>query len=179
MMNRLTFLRAFGAVAAGASLPGCLTLHGTHDSVPPYWPTKPFARVRGFAYACEVGKNVSFFQKDGSIHPGLLNGPGVVLSNDQADRLLKALTTPTPRQGRTACYVPHHAFVFYDKADRPIAHVEICFTCRHSRFSPGGLPSHFDYQALWQLVHELGIPADTTPKYYHKLFKLKYPQGAQ
>ncbi len=138
------------------------------------WPGQvSFTTVRGFTYACEADRDPTFVRANGELHPGNLTPGGVRLSAEQVRRLMTALNTPTPMKGRTACYVPHHAFVLYDAADRPVASVDVCFTCHHSKSRTRGLPSHFDYGALWQLVHELGLPADTTPGYYRRLWEEK------
>ena len=78
------------------------------------WPVK-FASVRAFVYDCRADRSVGFFQKDGTRHRGVINGPGALLTKTQVQRLMPALTTATARQHRTACYHPHHAFLFTTK----------------------------------------------------------------
>ena len=107
------------------------------------------------------------------MHRGILNGPGVLLTDAQVQRLMPALTTPTVRPHRTACYLPHHAFLFYDKAGRVIAHTEICFTCAVQRSSPVGLPDHINYQTVWDILREAGVPCGAGSQFYEDLFKAR------
>ncbi|MEO1054205.1 MAG: hypothetical protein AAFX87_26435, partial [Bacteroidota bacterium] len=39
-------------------------------------------------------------------------------------------------QGLAKCYSPHHALVFYDKENRPVASLSFCFYCSGIRIYP-------------------------------------------
>jgi len=60
---------------------------------------------------------------------------------------------------KAACYVPHNAFVFYDKEHQPVAFLEICFDCLGDRSGPAlkadGDP---DFIALAKIFSELKLP---------------------
>ena len=170
-MNRSSFLRLSSAGLTGALLSSCAS--APVSGVPVTWPPARFASVRAFVYDCDADKSVSFFQKDGSLHRGIINGPGALLSGTQVQRLMPALTTETVRKHRTACYIPHHAMVFYDAAGRPVAHSEICFTCTIQRSAPEGLPEHINFQAVWDLLRELDVPCGAGSQFYKDLFKAK------
>ena len=169
MMNRQSFLRLTGTGLMGAVLSSCAT--APVSSVPVVWPTRKFATVRAFVYDCDADKSVSFFQKNGAVHRGVINGPGVLLTEAQVQRLMPALTTDTVRQHRTACYLPHHAFLFYDASGHVMAHSEICFTCTIQRSSPAGLPEHINFQAVWDILREAGVPCGDGSQFYKDLFK--------
>ena len=154
---------------AGAFLSSCAS--APVSGVPVAWPPAKFASVRAFVYDCDADKTVSFFQKDGATHRGVINGQGALLSETQVRRLMPALTTETVRKHRTACYLPHHAFLFYDAAGRVVAHTEICFTCTIQRSSPVGLPEHINFQAVWDLLRELGVPCGAGSQFYKDLYK--------
>jgi hypothetical protein len=168
-MNRQTFLRALGAAGFGSVLSSCSVLN-PEPSGRVSWPPAQFASVRAFVYSCEAERDVTFLRKDGSMHPGVLNAPGALLSPGQVTRLVDAITVFKARPKRTACYVPHHAFVFYDASGRPVACFEVCFTCHRHEATPDGLPSQVDYDVLWTIIHELGVAADTTKGYYKRLY---------
>lgn len=168
-MNRESFLRLGGACLAGALLSSCAS--APVSGTPVAWPPVPFATVRAFVYDCDADRSVNFFQKDGSRHRGIINGPGVLLTESQVQRLMPALTTATVRKHRTACYLPHHAFLFYDAAGRVVAHTEICFTCTIQRSFPAGLPEHINFQAVWDLLREAGVPCGDGSQFYRDLFK--------
>ena len=56
------------------------------------------------------------------------------------------------------CYVPHHAYVFYDQKHRMTGWVELCFGCRNYRASSSSAPEWFDIYDLQDLSIELGLP---------------------
>jgi hypothetical protein len=157
--------RAFCRLATLAGAGGTVSCSSTPEVPTEQWPGTAFDSVRAFVYACEADKNKTFVRPDGSLHPGVLNGKGVLLSRAQTDRLLAAGRRYVKPTSRSACYVPHHAFVFY-AAGRPVACMEICFTCHRHNSSPSGLPQAMDYDAIWTLLHELGVYADITPGCY-------------
>lgn len=174
-MNRKTFLQITGTCLAGAALPSCAT-PGPEAGQRVSWPGVRFVRVRAFVYDCDVDKTVGFLQKEGRICRGVINGPGVVLTSSQVNRLLSTLTMSTKRKGRTACFVPHHAFVFYDAADHVVAHAEICFNCTTLRSYPAGLPEHIDFPAIWSLLMEAGVPVGPGSQFYKDLYQSGQPR---
>lgn len=168
-MNRHSFLRLTGAGLMGAVLSSCAS--APVSSVPVAWPPARFSTVRAFVYDCDADQSVGFFQKDGRVAKGVINGPGVVLSDAQVRRLMPALTTPAKRKNHSACFIPHHAFVFYDAAGRVVAHTEICFNCSAQKSYPAGLPDSINYQAVWDLLRELGVPCGDGSQFYKDLYK--------
>ena len=171
VMNRLSFLRLASASLAGALLVSCTT--APVSSVPAAWPPAAYSTVRAFVYDCDADRTVAFFQKDGSISRGVINAPGALLTPDQVKRLMPALTTATPRQHRTACFIPHHALVFYNAAGQVVAHTEVCFTCTLQRSSPAGLPEHIDFQTVWDILREAGVPCGDGSQFYKDLYKAR------
>lgn len=173
-MNRQHFLRLAAPSLAAALLPSCAA---PAPAIPPKnWPPTPFATVRAVVYDCDADHSVSYFQKDGRPHRGTINGPGALLSPAQVRTLLPILSTPSPRPHRSACYLPHHAFLFCDPSGRVVAHSEICFNCSVQRSSPDGLPAHINFQALWNLLRELGVPCGDGSQFYRDLFQASAPQ---
>ena len=173
-MKRLAFLKTLCAASA-AGLSACSTTGSSSSSAPgtgAVWPPAGYTKVRAFVYDCEAElHNMSFWRKDGTMHTGVINAPGVVLSDSQVKRLVATANTPHPLDKYKPCYVPHHAFVFYDAADKPVATLEVCFTCRRHIATPKGTPDHIDYAALWNLLHEVGVPAERGPTYYRDLYR--------
>lgn len=168
-MHRHTFLKLTAASLTGAVLPSCVSsTTAPVTGVPVVWPGRIFASVKAFVYDCDADKSVSFFQADGRQHQGVI-GSGVTLNPAQVRRLLGTLTLATPRQHRTACYVPHHAFVFYDSAGQPVAHAEVCFNCTLVKSTPAGLPPNVDFAALWDLLQESGVPTGPGRQFYKDL----------
>ena len=171
MITRSSFLRVAGTGLTGALFSSCAS--APVSGVPVAWPPAKFASVRAFVYDCDADQSVGFFQKDGSTHRGVINAPGALLDAAQVRRLMPALTTETVRKHRTACYLPHHAFLFYDAAGRVVGHTEICFTCTIQRSAPEGLPGHINFQAVWDILRELEVPCGDGSQFYKDLFKAK------
>lgn len=173
-MTRSAFLKSI--CAASAALTSCSTTPPPPSTGGKPWPPVTYKSVRAFVYDCEAEhNNMSFFKKDGTMHQGVLNAPGVELSPAQVKRLLSAVSTEVPPGKYKPCYVPHHAFVFYDAGGRPVAHLEVCFTCRRTIATPEGIAEHFDYDILWGLLHEMGVPAERGPYFYRQLYRSKKP----
>lgn len=169
-MNRSAFLKTACAAASSIFLTNCAGTKPAASGAPVAWPRAPFKTVRAFAYDCEAEHGVSFFQK-GRMHKGVLNAPGAVLSPSQVQRLLADVTKGEPLDDRKPCYVPHHAFVFYDAADQPVATLEICFTCRRFQATPPGLPEQIGYDVPWTIMKELNVPAERGKGYYSDLYR--------
>lgn len=168
-MKRTDFLKALCA-APVAALTACSTTPDA-SSGGTQWPPVAFSSVRAFVYDCEAEHRNMTFLKNGKMHTGVINAPGALLNAGQTARLMKILNTPATRDKYKPCYVPHHAIVFYNAAGQPVANVEICFTCRRHIASPAGTPEIVDYNALWSLMHELGVPAQRGEGYYRNLFR--------
>jgi hypothetical protein len=168
-MTRLSFLCMGAAILALFGLSSCANTGGV--STAPNWPNAAFSSVRAYVYDCDADDSVSFFQKGGRVTKGVINTGGSLLNAEQVNRLQRILQQPTPRKARTACFIPHHAFVYYDAAGKPVGHVEICFTCDIHRAYPGGLPTHVDMDALWNLLGELDVARGEGRKYYQDLYK--------
>ncbi len=169
-MKRSAFLKVLGSTSA-AALTGCTTT-APSSGAGAAWPPVPYQTVRAFVYDCEAEhNNMGFWHKDGAMHSGVLNAPGTALSATQVKRLLATANTPAPLDHYKPCYVPHHAFVFYDAADKPVATLEVCFMCRRHTATPAGTPEHIDYGALWSLLHELKVPAERGQNYYRELYR--------
>ncbi len=168
-MNRSSFLRLSGAGLTGALFSSCAST--PLSGVPVVWPTAAFSSVRVFAYDCDADETVGFFQKNGSRAKGVINHPGQLLTAAQVKLLLPALTTETRRKNHTACFIPHHAVVFYNASGQVVAHTEICFNCSVQRSYPSGLPESIHYQSVWDLFRELGVPCGDGSQFYKDLYK--------
>lgn len=135
------------------------------------WPGVAFSEVRAYCYDYTAEEQVSFFI-NGRMHKGVMNPQGVKLNDAQTKMLLTAITVSRPKQDRTPCYKPHHAFVFYqkdgkDKGDgKVVAVFEMCFGCNRWVETPDGAPEYIDKAALWSLCQELGLPTGVGNKFY-------------
>ena len=83
--------------------------------------------------------------------------------------------------GISSCYIPHHAIVYYDDKDKPVASLSICFMCEAIRFyyparkdKPVKYSKKTEEMALVQLEKikkiflELGYPVFKNPEEYIK-----------
>jgi hypothetical protein len=129
------------------------------------WPGVPFSEVRAYCYDYTAEESPSFFV-NGRMHKGVMDPRGAKLSAEQTKKLLAAVTVSQPKQDRTPCYKPHHAFVFYDQGGKVAAVFEMCFGCNRWVETPGGAPEYIDKAALWALCQELGLPTGVGNKFY-------------
>ncbi len=125
------------------------------------WPPH-FVEVRGYSYnrVKPTGDRMYYpLFEDGQLSRTVINKAGARLSASQVQRLLKATTGKHPFVTHAMCFNPHHGFVFYDAANKPVAWVEVCFECSNIEYSPGGRNTcRADFTALLALSKELRLP---------------------
>ena len=129
------------------------------------WPGVAFSEVRAYCYDYTAEESPSFFTS-GRMHKGVMDARGAKLSSAQVTKLLAAVTVSQPKQDRTPCYKPHHAFVFNDAGGKVVAVFEMCFGCNRWVETPDGAPEYIDKEALWALCQELGLPTGVGNKFY-------------
>ncbi len=122
------------------------------------WPGRPYSEVRAYAYNLK-GRGPLPIIENGMLSKTATSRTGVVLTPQQVQRLIAALTGSHPSHPHAMCFTPRHAFVFYDAAQTPRAWVEICFQCLNNRSEPSGISTHADFPALAELCAELRLPA--------------------
>lgn len=169
-MTSRSFLLLLPTICA-ITLPACSSYRSVFAPPSPAvgtkvsWPGVPFSEVRAYCYDYTAEEEVSFFV-NGRMHKGVMDSRGVTLTPSQTAELLAAVTVSQPKQDRTPCYKPHHAFVFYNKDGKIVAVFEMCFGCNRWVETPGGAPEYIDKAALWALCQELGLPTGVGNKFY-------------
>lgn len=109
--------------------------------------------------------------KDRVMHIGVI-GEGKVLTKDQSLTLFKALRANRKPGVSADCYMPHHGFVFYDKDNAIIGHIELCFQCGNSYSSVKSIPNGntWDWKEIATLLKQLEIPMLKKNSEYTKLY---------
>ncbi|MEP7052277.1 MAG: hypothetical protein ABJB12_18065 [Pseudomonadota bacterium] len=160
--------------------------HGLRAPLKRPFPGVPFTQVRAFTFGNDRAPYFNYGQslldrkvpgcggsavaKNGTLCPSL-NPPGVVLSNDQSQRLINILEDGQPRPGRapvvTMCLAQRSVqFVFYDGA-RPVAGMWMDTHCPYLGVHPAAAklyPEQYmahDHGALKALRCELALPGRT------------------
>ena len=138
------------------------------------WLPREIHEVRAYIYDyTQDGEYISLLIA-GRLHKGIINKDGAKLSEEQTQRLLKALETGKEPVAQAGCYMPHHGFVFFDKDGKAMGHIELCFHCGNSASSPKGIPNQYwDWVIIRKLLEELKIPILKEDSDYTKLFKEK------
>lgn len=121
------------------------------------WPDVPFNEVRAYAWAADTETDAVILP-DKSLMPGVLDEKGVLLTSQEVRRLRAAVTGRHADHPVAACYTPHNAFVFYDAKGKPVAFVEVCFTCLLYRAEPAGTAKNFDLLALARIFSAHRVP---------------------
>lgn len=126
------------------------------------WPKIEFTEVKAYAWpgSLEVEEVVLPEMK---LREGVLNREGAVLTAAEVKALTAAVTGKHKATPIAGCYSPHNAFVFYDAAKKPVAFVEICFTCLGKRIEPAGAAEHIDFNALAHLFTAHQLPLGRYP----------------
>jgi len=126
------------------------------------WPAVPYTEVR--AYAWPDDQTTEAVILDGmKLKPGIINPEGALLTVSEVRQLIAAITGRHPPYPVAACFTPHNAFVFYDAAKKPVAYVEICFSCRGIRAVPKGAEIWIDHLALATIFDAHKLPMGPFP----------------
>jgi len=113
--------------------------------------------VRAFLYNLDSKDSLPILQS-GQLDQSVADTKGVILTDAQVSRLLAAVTGNHSDHGVAGCYIPHHAYVFYNKRQRIVGWVELCFGCMNYHASSPNAPRVFDVSSLLDLTKELGLP---------------------
>ena len=121
------------------------------------WAGVPFAEVRAYAWSADPS-TAAVILPGITLNPDVINKEGAPLTAAKVARLRSAVTGNRPPHGKALCYSPHNAFVFYNAEKRPVAYVELCFSCLRYTAEPQGTAEAFDLIALAKLFEELKLP---------------------
>jgi hypothetical protein len=121
------------------------------------WPPKGYTEVRAFLYNLDSHGGLPCVTK-GRLDASIVDTNGTRLSDTQVSRLLAAVTGTHPDHNVLGCYVPHHAYIFFDQKHRVVGWVELCFGCNNYRASSASAPEWLDIYDLRDLTVELGLP---------------------
>lgn len=130
------------------------------------WPGVAFDEVRAYCYDYTAEHTSTFYNlQTAHMHRGVMDPHGVKMTKDQIARLMDGITISQPKGDRTACYAPHHAFMFFNKG-RPVAVFEMCFGCNRQTSFPAGTPEYVNRESLYYLTRELGLPLGVGNPFY-------------
>lgn len=103
----------------------------------------------------------SILDRKGRLNKTRLPRQGVSLNEAQLAQLKKAVTGSRPDpEWLTACFNPHHAFVFFDEKGGIVGHLDICFQCWNKRASPHVFAQNWDMESLLRLFESMGMPIE-------------------
>jgi hypothetical protein len=123
-----------------------------------------YSDVRGYAYNLNGGEFWSIIE-NGKLNKTAASKLGVSLTPLQVQRLTAALTGEHPDYPVALCFNPHHAFVFYDRANKARAWIDVCFHCSGIRSEGFAMSQNVDFPALAELCQELHLPSSPGPDY--------------
>jgi len=148
-----------------------LTTLTTFAGVP--WPAVPFTEVRAYAWPDDHTTEAVIL--DGmTLKAGVINPEGALLTAPEVKQLIAAITGRHPSYPVAACFNPHNAFVFYDAEKKPVASVEVCFSCRGIHAVPKGAEITIDHIALATIFDAHKLPMGPFPDL--QAFKRDYLQ---
>lgn len=147
------------------------------------WPGVPYVQAKVYLYNLKgalFGKHSPV--KDLKPDPTMVM-PGKVLTPEQLVELQKFLKGDLAllQEGLAGCYIPHHAIVFYDAQNTPVAWMSVCFMCTGIRlYHPVPRPAKVVYnkkteadayrkiEVLKKIVTGAGLPVFDRPEEYNK-----------
>ncbi len=94
------------------------------------WPGVAAKTVRVYLYNLAAKPGDSSPVRGNTLNQSVVQ-PGVALESAETKELAALFSSDTRllEMGLSNCYVPHHAFVYFDAADRPLAWASVCFGC--------------------------------------------------
>ncbi|OAI43453.1 hypothetical protein AYO41_00140 [Verrucomicrobia bacterium SCGC AG-212-E04] len=137
------------------------------------WPDVKYAAVRAYFYNPAGEHDRHIIDRSEKLDSTAVNPDGVVLNAGQVARLLAAINGRHRMHPITACYVPQHAFIFYNSWGRRVAVLELGLECLKASPDPNTAGPYYDFPALAELLHELGLPLGPklrTPRDYRKKY---------
>ena len=139
------------------------------------WPAAAYTEVRAYAYNLDGHSRNPAIIVDGKLHPTVVNPAGVKLSKKQEVKLLAALNGKHSPHPVASCFIPRHAFVFYDH-EKVVASVDVCFECMATESTPKGIIYPDDLAALAELCDAMKLPRSPGPGYRRWLEEFSKPQ---
>jgi hypothetical protein len=136
------------------------------------FPMKPWSYAKGYTYNFFESRPVPMrvLSEDGAWSPHIRTEQ--VISEAIARRAAELVAKTQGSIETTKCTFPRHAIVYFDREDKPVATVDVCFDCEAVLARPDyARPENYDWaraekrlaKALpkWrELFEELGMPID-------------------
>jgi hypothetical protein len=93
---------------------------------------------RASAYYSETALFDEEFVISGKLNPLISDSIGVSLSEKRIHQLNRILSSPDKYIGYPVmeCFLPRHGVVFWDKDNKPIAWISVCFECGNMKANP-------------------------------------------
>jgi hypothetical protein len=152
------------------------------------WPAVKYRYAKAYLYNLDgsLAGNHKII-KDGALDTTVTD-TGKFLHKEHLDVLKKLFTENLYilSNGLSNCYIPHHAIVYYDDKNKPIASLSVCFMCQAVRFyypvrkdKPLKLNQYTEKSAIAQLERikqiflELGYPVFNDAESYKNYQKNK------
>jgi hypothetical protein len=126
------------------------------------WPQVAFNEARAYAWPNDFTTEAVILPGM-RLKPGVINPDGAALSPEQIKRLAAATNGKHPEHAVAGCHIPHNAVVFYDAQKKPVAFLEICFTCLSYRGEPNGLAERVALLSIASIFAELKLPMGEYP----------------
>jgi hypothetical protein len=142
------------------------------------WPEVKYAEVRAYYYNASSAHDCRIIDQKGKLDASVANKDGILLNPAQVALLLSAINGRQRAHPITACYVPHHAFIFYSAWGRRVAVFEFCLECLKASVEPNTTGPYYDYPALAELVADLNLPLG--PKFRNpRAYRRRYERMLQ
>jgi len=138
------------------------------------WQRESFTSVKAYIYDYQADA-FQVIAKNGRLHQGIINTDGVLLNPSQVEKLQDVYQKDSDGKIMAKCFLPHHAFVFFDAQDKIVAHLSVCFQCGTSSSSKKWKSNtYLSFKKVALLVKELGLPLSVEPPFSNKAWETKY-----
>lgn len=119
------------------------------------WPPEGTTQIRAYTFS---GRPKNLIFENDKFDPSVQPKEGFLLSKKQVREVTHILLNSSHDYGQYACFEPRNALVCYDSNGKPLASLNICFTCVKSKASPAKFSKSFDYALMAQFFASLKLP---------------------
>lgn len=169
-MNCIRIFTTITLLAASIS-----TFAQTKDNTAFDWNHPKYSTAKAYLYNLQNRdfRTFGILDTNKNLNKTVVDTAGVSLNKKQIKKVLAVVTGKTPGEDDylAKCYVPHHAIVFYDENNNPVAHIAMCFYCGRKKIYPKTNLPKKGLNILKEVIEELDMPILKDPMAYERYAK--------
>lgn len=131
------------------------------DSLNTYWSQVDISSATLFCYTPEnnYDEGILIVNDSNKLHSTVLDSMAFQLDAESLRNLRRLIVNVTQfeEEWGAECFEPHHGIIFYDKSEKIVGHISICFECNQYRLSPQNI-YYIPMEELKDICVKVGAP---------------------